>query len=293
MPASHRSHNNDLCHQKRPEDPSGNRSDSTASDEPENPDRKRPSEARWWKGSKALNGKDPKIKGYMRPALVDPVPPNRKSDRYNHEYDDSDLVSIHAASSEESTPEQETDDMHSIIYKSSKIGNTKQADDLQVPRLFTILAKGTKKAHAVHEKLATSLEKVWNTQQSREIIYNILDKQLIPENCMFLQISRVDPEIFAGITQQAEGHDVKLQRQQTMLIKAAMPITQLINKLMQIKVDQQMSEELLVPLKESASEAFAILNHADSQMLQMRRNDIVSYLAKEFRQLRNDVQKGS
>ena len=78
-----------------------------------------------------------------------------------------------------------------------------------------------------------------------------------------------------------------------MLIKAAMPITQLINKLMQIKVDQQMSEELLVSLKESASEAFAILNHADSQMIQMRRNDIVSYLAKEFRQLRNDVQKGS
>ena len=78
-----------------------------------------------------------------------------------------------------------------------------------------------------------------------------------------------------------------------MLVKAAVPITQLINKLMQIKVDQQMSEELLVSSKESASEAFAILSHADSKMLQMRRDDIVPYLAKEFKQLRNDVQKGS
>ena len=134
--------------------------------------------------------------------------------------------------------------MHSIIYKSSKTGNTKQADDLQVPQLFTSLAKETKKAHAVHEKLATSLEKVWNRQQFRERINNILDKQLIPENCMFLQIPRVDHEIFASIPQQAKGHDVKLQRQQTMLVKAAVPFTQLVNKLILIKVDQQMSEEL-------------------------------------------------
>ena len=120
MPAGHRSHNNDLCHQKRLEDASGNRSDSTDSDEPEDPDGNRPSKARWWKGSKSLKDKDPKGKRYVGPALVGPVPLNRKSDiimnKYNHEYDDSDRVSIHAASNEESASEQEIDDMHSIIY---------------------------------------------------------------------------------------------------------------------------------------------------------------------------------
>ena len=247
MPARHRSHN-DLCHQNRPEDPSGNRSDSTATDEPEDPDGNRPSEARWWKGSKAPKGKDHKGKKICRTSNCRPSPSNWKSDRYNLEYDDSDRVSIHAASNEESAPEQEADDMHSIIYKSSKISNTEHANDLQVPQLFTTLAKETIKARAVHEKLATSLEKVWNRQQSNEKINNILDKQLIPENYMFLQIPRVDPEIFASIPTQAKGHDVKLQRQQTMLFKAAVPITQLINKLMQIKVDQQMSEELLVSI---------------------------------------------
>ena len=280
--------------QGRPEDLSGNRSDITASDEPEDPNGNRPSEARWWKGPKATKGKDPKGKRYVGPALAGPVLPNRKSETYNYAYDDSDRVSIHAASNEESPPEQETDDMHSIIYKSSKISKAEKADDCQVPQLFTALVKETKKANAVNEKLATSLGKVWNRQQSNEKINHILDKQLIPENCMFLQIPRVDPEIFASIPQQAKGHDhdVKLQRQQTMLVKAAVPIMQLINKLMQIKVDQQMSEELLVSLKESASEAFAILSHADSKMLQMRRDDIVPHLAKEFKQLRNDVQKG-
>ena len=185
MPARHRSHN-DLCHQNRPEDPSGNRSsDSTASDEPEDPDGNKPSEARWWKGSKAPKGKDHKGKRCVAQAIVGPVPPNWKSDRYNLEYDDSHRVSIHAASNEESAPEQEADDMHSIIYKSTKISNTENADDLQVPQLLTTLAKETKKAHAVHEKLATSLEKVWNRQQSKEKINNIPDKQLIPEIVCF------------------------------------------------------------------------------------------------------------
>ena len=86
----------------------------------------------------------------MRPAIVGPVPSNWKSDRYNLECDDSDRVSIHAASNEESALEQEADDMHSIIYKSSKISNIEHADYLQVPQLFTTLAKETKKAHAVH-----------------------------------------------------------------------------------------------------------------------------------------------
>ena len=144
MHARHRSHD-DLCRQKRPEDPSGNRSDSTASDEPEDPDGNRPSDARWWKGSKATKGKDHKVKRYVGPATVGPVPPNRKSDRYNLEYDDSDRVSIHAARNEESAPQQEADDLHSIIYKSSKISNTEHDNDLQVPQLFTTLAKETKR----------------------------------------------------------------------------------------------------------------------------------------------------
>ena len=145
--------------QDRPEDPSGNRSDTTASDEPEDPNGNRPSEARWWKGSEVAKGKDPKGKRYVGPALAGTVPPNRKSETYNYTYDDSDRVSIHAASNEESPPEQETDDMHSIIYKSSKISNAEQANDCQVPQLFTALVKETKKANTVHEKLATSLGK--------------------------------------------------------------------------------------------------------------------------------------
>ena len=66
-------------------------------------------------------------------------------------------------------------------------------------------------------------------------------------------------------------------------VKAAVPIinnSKLIRKCL----------PLLVSSKESTS---AILSHADSQMLKTRRDDIIPYLAKEFKQLRNYVRKGS
>ena len=104
----------DLCfsYQERPKEPSGNRSGSTASDKPEDSNGNRPSEARWWKGSKAPKGEDPKGKRYVGPATAGPVPPKRKYERYNYAYDDLDRFSIHAANNEESVPEQEADDMH-------------------------------------------------------------------------------------------------------------------------------------------------------------------------------------
>lgn len=276
-----------------PEDPKGNRSDSSATDEPEDLERNRPSEARGWKGKasnpqKGKAQKSAKGKNYVGPALAGQPALDNNNDGYNYASD----VSVHA-SGNESAHDPDADDMHSIIYKSDRITSTDKDDESQVPQLFTTLAKDTKKASAVNDKLASSLELVWNKQQSKEHIKDILDKQLIPENCTFLQIPRVNPEIFASISQQAQGHDVKLQRHEKMLVKTAVPVAQLIDKLMHIKVDQKMTEELLVSLKGSASEVFTILSYADSELLQTRRDDIAPSLAKEYKQLRNDVKKGS
>ena len=54
-----------------------------------------------------------------------------------------------------------------------------------------------------------------------------------------------------------------------------------------------MSESLLVSLKQSASDAFAPLGTADSNLIQTRRDDIVPSLSGEYRQLRFNVEKGS
>ena len=67
----------------------------------------------------------------------------------------------------------------------------------------------------------------------------------------------------------------------------------MINELMKVKIDQPMSESLLVSLKQSASDAFALLGAADSNLVQTRRDHIVPSLSGEYRQLRFNVEKGS
>ena len=72
-----------------------------------------------------------------------------------------------------------------------------------------------------------------------------------------------------------------------------MPLANMINELMKVKIDQPMSESLLVSLKQSASDVFALLGAADSNLLQTRRDDIVLSLFGEKRQLRFNAEKGS
>ena len=142
---------------------------------------------------------------------------------------------------------------------------------------------------AIESTLANALENVWNKSQPNEKIKRLTDKQLVPENCPLLQVSRVNNEIFSVLSQQGKGHDVKLQKQEMLLVKAAVPLANMINELMKVTIDQPMSESLLVSLKQS----FALLGAADSNLLQTRRDNIVPSLSREYRQLRFNVEKGS
>ena len=53
----------------------------------------------------------------------------------------------------------------------------------------------------------------------------------------------------------------------------------MINELVKVKIDQPMSESLLVSLKQSASNAFALLRAANSDLLQARSDDIFPSLS--------------
>ena len=81
--------------------------------------------------------------------------------------------------------------------------------------------------------------------------------------------------------------------QEKILVKTVVPITKVIDSLLQIEIGQTMSEDLLVFVKQSASEAFALLSFANTELLQMPRDDIVFKLSPEYKQLRVGNEKGS
>ena len=179
--------------------------------------------------------------------------------------------------------------MHSIIHKAVKIHASKEdVRKQEVETSFGDLMDGEKRGMVIESTLANALEKVWNKSQPKEKIKRLTDKQLVPENCPFLKVPRVNNVL----SQQAKGHDVKLQQKEMFLVKAAVALANMINELTKVKIDQPMSESLLVSLKQSASGAFALLGAADSNLLQTRRDDIVPSLSGEYGQLRFNVEKG-
>ena len=86
-----------------------------------------------------------------------------------------------------------SDQMHSIIYKAVKIHASKEDDRKHaVETLFGDLMDCEKRSVAIESTLVNALENVWNKSQPNEKIKTLTYKQLVPENCPFLQVPRVN-----------------------------------------------------------------------------------------------------
>ena len=180
------------------------------------------------------------------------------------------------------------DDMHSIVNKAEvQAQHDTDQCDTDITVLLSEMTEDTEIGQPVDPKLAEALKKVWQKNIAKDRIKNSLKKQLTPSNCSFLSVPKVNQEIYTILPSQAKGKDIKNQKQEQYLVKAAIPITCILNKLMEAKINQPLTEELLISLKQSASEAIAILSYANSNLLQGRRDDIVPHLSKGYSQLRN------
>ena len=76
-------------------------------------------------------------------------------------------------------------------------------------------------------------------------------------------------------------------------VKASMPIVQILDKLVNIKPGESMTNKILTQLKNNASDSLALLSCTNQSILQTRRDAIVQQLSKEYKQLRTDVPKDS
>ena len=68
---------------------------------------------------------------------------------------------------------------------------------------------------------------------------------------------------------------------------------QILNTLVSIKPGEPLIQTTFMSLKANTTDALAILSYANQNIFQTRKDDIMSSLSKEFRQLRNNVPKDS
>ena len=120
-----------------------------------------------------------------------------------------------------------------------------------------------------------------------------MENDKIPSNCTFLSVPKMNSEIFCQIPSQAKGYDVKLQKQQKLLLMASLKIAKTLDSLMVIKESEKLDSVRMSSMKRHATEALAILSHANGSITQTRRNDTMSYPSRDYKQLRSGVPKSS
>ena len=76
---------------------------------------------------------------------------------------------------------------------------------------------------------------MWVSQADEVKIKGRLNKYLRPENCTGLLVPKVNPEIGPTIKSRIRSTDVKLQRLQNLMIRTALPVIKIANKLMTSK----------------------------------------------------------
>ena len=99
-------------------------------------------------------------------------------------------------------------------------------------------------------------------------------------NCSFQVISKMDQGIPLQVSPQAKSHVVKLQKNKKSILKTSVNLMQTLSTLVSIKSREPLSQA-----------TFMSLNF--QKFPKTRKDDIMSSLRKEFRQLRKNVPKDS
>ena len=98
-------------------------------------------------------------------------------------------------------------------------------------------------------------------------------------------------KFFTQLPPQVKSHDVKLPKYQKSTLKTSVNLMQMLNTIVSIKPGEPLNQATLTSLKANTMDALAILSYANQNILQTRKDDIMSSVSKEFKQLRINVPK--
>ena len=120
-----------------------------------------------------------------------------------------------------------------------------------------------------------------------------MENDKIPSNCTFLSVPKMNSKIFCQIPSQAKGDDVKLQKQQKLLSMASLKLVKILDSLMVIKESEKLYSVRMTSMKRHATEALAIISHANGSITWTRRDNTMPCLSRDYKQLKSGVPKSS
>ena len=145
------------------------------------------------------------------------------------------------------------------------------------------LDEAERTAEPVSEKLANVVNKSWLHKLSDDQLKAKVEKYHRPANCGKVVVPKVNEEIWSKLPRTARGKDLKFSRLQTNLTKVGHIAVKSTDALLELKakVDSTFAgkfNELVV----MTTDAIALLGHASFELSQLRREDIMPHLHKDY-----------
>ena len=181
---------------------------------------------------------------------------------------------------------------HNVEVETSAI---KPLDDTAQSVLEDPLLK-TDSAPDLMEGLAQATSKLWLQGLDKKKLQEKMAAAKIPSNCSFLQVPLTNEEVFIGTkekTPQVTSKDIQLQNTQKILVSTALPILGIMETILNLPEGSVITQECRQGLIQKATDAFSLLSHNNSRLLQQRKDMYAQTFAADIKSLRLINEPGS
>ena len=138
----------------------------------------------------------------------------------------------------------------------------------------------------IHDDVATTINKMLQSPANDEAIKTRVERHVRPENCEFMQVPKLNPEVWNGLPGIVRGDDASLQGIEENVIRSTIPIAKVINTLFDIHNNDRDANELdLASLIKDLSDSVAFSGDAHFDILKMRKAKIKPSLPKDMQKL--------
>ena len=139
----------------------------------------------------------------------------------DHDVNDDNRLSVKVKHNEYADPslEDPLKTLNIVVTRSNdeqpqqqqQIAQVQTVED-DVSDLFAYIVEDKELGLPVRNNLSQVMQNIWQTNIVTEKNKKIYEKAKTPENFSFLEIPRMNQEIFSQVSPQAKSHDVKLQK---------------------------------------------------------------------------------
>ena len=141
----------------------------------------------------------------------------------------------------------------------------------------------------VHDGVAKRIDNACTKKPAKEQFSKIQAKYLRPENCEYLKVPRVNPELWDDLLDKLKSRDVGFQAFQKGLVKGIVPVASLASKLVEAKKNKAQS----IPVADAynlAIDALTLLGNSGFEFSMKRREMLKSEVAPGFKSLYRESQ---